>query len=265
MTSYTYGAVLSPEDSRDHDAAARLAPEAPFTVPPVWDFTLALQPVRQQGAEGTCVAQAVAQQMGYQQMVCAPPGQVPDREVLAARPLYVGGRMLEPVNGEGATPRSVLKYAQRWGAPAERFWPYVPGAPGQPSAGSVESAYANRILTYSRAGQMYDTIRPHLYRFGPALIVITADEGFERTGADGIIRPGGAKRGRHAILATGWDDRTRRLKIRNSWGTGWGAGGDAWLPEGVTIEEAWVCTPALDQPPPPVGWLEQMFPALFLG
>jgi len=264
MIQYTTGAVLSPPDSRDYPVA-KFSPAAAIALPAVWDFRGALQPVRNQGSEGTCVGHAAAAMMGYQQMTAAPPGKVPDREVLSPRALYEGGRMLEWVNGEGATPRSVLKHAQQQGAPADRLWPYVPGFRGQPLAGSVESAYQNRILTYSRAGQLYATIREALYWHGPALIVVTVDEGFERTGADGVIRPGGAKRGRHAVLAVGWDDRRGALLILNSWGTVWGAAGLAWLPEGWTIEEAWVSTPALDAPPPEVSWFERMFPALFLG
>lgn len=34
--------------------------------------------------------------------------------------------------------------------------------------------------------------------------------------------------GGHAILADGWDDR-RGLRLRNSWGAGWGSGGDAFM------------------------------------
>lgn len=264
MTSYTTGAVLSPPDVRDYPVA-RFSPASAVALPPVWDFTAALQPVRSQGNEGTCVGHAASAMMGYQQNTRAPAGQVPDREVLGPRPLYEGGRMLEPVTGEGATPRSVLKYAQRQGAPAERFHPYVAGVRGQPLAGAVESAYANRILTYSRANQLAANLRADLYWHGPALIVITVDEGFERTGPDGVIRPGGARRGRHAVLASGYDAGRGAIKIRNSWGGGWGAGGDAWLSDGWVIEEAWVCTPALDAPPLAVSWFERFFPALFLG
>ena len=264
MTSYSTGAVLSPPDQRDY-TAAQFAPAAATALPAVWDFRSALQPVRNQGGEGTCVGHAAAAMMGYQQMTAAPPGKLPDREVLSPRALYEGGRMLEWVNGEGSTPRSVLKYAQQQGAPAERLWPYVPGVRGQPLAGAVESAFQNRILTYSRAGQLYATIREALYWHGPALIVVTVDGGFERTGADGVIRPGGMKKGRHAVLACGWDDRRGALLIRNSWGPEWGLAGDALLPEAWRIEEAWVSTPALNAPPPEVSWLERIAPWLFLG
>jgi C1A family cysteine protease len=44
--------------------------------------------------------------------------------------------------------------------------------------------------------------------------------------------PGSQERvlGGHAIVAVGYDDKTRLFKFRNSWGTGWGDKGYGHLP-----------------------------------
>lgn len=48
--------------------------------------------------------------------------------------------------------------------------------------------------------------------------------------------PGETVKGGHAVVAIGYDDGRKigkekgALKIRNSWGPGWGEGGYGWLP-----------------------------------
>lgn len=263
--TYTLGAVPSPPDPRDYPIANFIAQAgAPPALPAVWDFTSCLQPVRNQGGEGTCVGHALTAVMGYQQNVLAEPGKVPDREVLSPRDAYEGARMLEPVNGDGATPRSALKWAQRQGICREDLWPYTPGTRGTPSGQTSASRYANRVITYARVPLTPAAVRAALYWHGPVLAVINADAGFQATGKDGWCRSSGPAAGQHAIAISGWDDSRQAFRIRNSWGTNWGAGGDAWLPYSWYLTEAWSCTPALGAPPPEVSWLERIFPALFL-
>jgi C1A family cysteine protease len=36
--------------------------------------------------------------------------------------------------------------------------------------------------------------------------------------------------GGHCVIAYGFDNATRRIRCRNSWGQGWGVGGDFFLP-----------------------------------
>ena len=258
---YALGAIPSPFDPNDYPVT-NFNPTAKPVLAPVWDFCGLLQPVRNQGAEGACVTHALTCVMGHQQNTRAPEGQEPDREILSVRDAYEGARMLEPVPGgaEGAYPRAALKYAQRQGIAAEQYWPYVPHVRGTPKPGVEVSRYNNRILTYSRVQGGITALKEAMYWHGPALIVVSVDEGFSRPGLDGRIISAGAVLGQHAIAAAGWDDNRGALKIRNSWGEGWGARGDAWLPYDWSITEAWVCTPALDAPPPEIPWWERVAP-----
>jgi hypothetical protein len=71
----------------------------------------------------------------------------------------------------------------------------------------------------------------------PLVLVIELTQEFEDATADGEIAlpaltaPVGDY---HAVLALGaatsTDGTSRRLLIRNTWGSGWGAGGYGWLP-----------------------------------
>jgi C1A family cysteine protease len=36
--------------------------------------------------------------------------------------------------------------------------------------------------------------------------------------------------GGHAVLAVGYDDKSKRLTVRNSWGSNWGKGGYFTMP-----------------------------------
>jgi C1A family cysteine protease len=263
---YATGAIPSPPDARDYQVS-QFNPAGSTKLPAGIDFRQVLHPVRNQGAEGTCVGHALTCVMGYQQITQAAAGQQPDREILSPRDAYEGARMIEPVpgGGEGAYPRAALKWAQRSGVCREDRWPYFERQRGVPNAGAEESRYANRILTYSRVALTPEAIKAALYWHGPILAAVSIDQGFEVTGADGRIQSRGLPLGSHAITIAGYDDARGAYLIRNSWGAGWGAGGDAWLPYSWPVGEAWICTPALDAPPPEVSWMERLFPWLFLG
>ena len=43
--------------------------------------------------------------------------------------------------------------------------------------------------------------------------------------------------GGHAVLAVGFDDKTRRFIVRNSWGTDWGQHGYFTMPYDYLLEE----------------------------
>lgn len=259
MSRYTLGAIPSPYDPRDYDVARFNGPASALALAPVWSFAGLLQPVRDQGSEGTCVGHALTSVMGYQQQTAGP---APDREVLSPRDAYEGARMLEPVPGgaEGAYPRAALKYAQRQGVCRDDRWPYIEHDRRQALAGAPESRSANRILTYARVPCTLQAIKEALHWHGPILATIAADEGFTATGGDGVVISRGLSLGAHAVTLVGWDDQRKAFHLRNSWGAAWGANGDAWLPYSWAVIEAWSCTPALDAPPPEIPWWERIFP-----
>ena len=56
---------------------------------------------------------------------------------------------------------------------------------------------------------------------------------FERIGSSGVMpMPKKSEKplGGHAVLAVGYDDKTERVKVLNSWGKSWGKGGYFFMP-----------------------------------
>lgn len=66
----------------------------------------------------------------------------------------------------------------------------------------------------------------YVLKFGPLVIGVRWTDSMMRPDAMGVIRPVGSGGNGHAVLiyAAHWKQKT--LKIRNSWGTSWGRGGD---------------------------------------
>lgn len=64
---------------------------------------------------------------------------------------------------------------------------------------------------------------------GPAVIGIPWHRSMYNPGTDGFIRPDGDVVGGHAILVRGYSVKLRRFLLRNSWGAGYGRGGDCYV------------------------------------
>jgi hypothetical protein len=65
--------------------------------------------------------------------------------------------------------------------------------------------------------------------------------------ADGYIHPTGDDAGGHCYLINGNSMQRKAVRIANSWGTGWGEGGDAWMKwdefEALIMREGELCVP----------------------
>lgn len=66
---------------------------------------------------------------------------------------------------------------------------------------------------------------------GPVVLGINWYEGMMNTDSRGFISPTGSVVGGHAICAIGVSVSTRTIRLRNSWGRGWGRDGDALVSE----------------------------------
>jgi hypothetical protein len=79
----------------------------------------------------------------------------------------------------------------------------------------------------------------------PSVIGFAVCNGFDQTGSDGNVgmpQPGEVSRGGHANGVYGYNDTHANndgshgaLLLKNSWGTGWGAGGWSWMPYNYAI------------------------------
>lgn len=83
--------------------------------------------------------------------------------------------------------------------------------------------------------------------FGPAVIGIWWWSEMFRPAADGMVRPAGYRAGGHALLVKAVDVKRRRFTLHNSWGEGWGLGGDCLVSfddmAGLLADDGECCVP----------------------
>jgi hypothetical protein len=119
---------------------------------------------------------------------------------------------------------------------------------GYPVVGVGDPAH-HRIAAYYAVPRDLATIKAAIYDLGPIVVSTPWYRSWFRPAAGLLPRPDTLVGG-HAIVAYGWD--ARRLRLRNSWGTAWGVGGDCWMPDAYVakINGAWKAADAIEHPIP---------------
>ncbi len=95
-------------------------------------------------------------------------------------------------------------------------------------AGAKTAQMMGYIDEYRWAFSFDDVLLSIGYK-GPAVLGIPWYEGMDWPSAGGYIRPTGALRGGHAILANGVSVRTGFVRLHNSWSSSWGVNGDCFI------------------------------------
>lgn len=226
----------SVDDPRDHkftDIVDMLTPME--ALPPDLDLRTSglLGEVREQGAQGSCVAQAAAGAMEYFFGASAP---------LSAQCVY------DQRAGAAArmSPRDALGVLLAAGIPlAAEASQRSDDTRQPPDAAVVRSAATRRLAGYWRV-QTVDECRLALYEMGPVLFAVSryehamAPERFWMPGTSDAAPAGG-----HAMLFVGYDDARRAFLVRNSWGAAWNGDGHALMPytDFGAVREAWAMVP----------------------
>jgi C1A family cysteine protease len=117
----------------------------------------------------------------------------------------------------------------------EKKWPYVISAfTKKPSAACYTAAKKHTIRTYHRIASLGD-MRACLAEGYPFVFGFSVYESFESTkvaqsGVLNMPKPEERQLGGHAVCAVGYDDKAKRLLVRNSWGPAWGKKGYFTMP-----------------------------------
>jgi len=219
-------------------------------------------PVEDQGAIGSCTANAAAGLVEYLQMRTH--GTYLDLSRLF---LYKATRTYLGMTGDtGAYLRSTMGALRLFGAPPERFWPYEPEKyDDEPPAFLYAFAQSYTALEYYRLDpptasrpDVLAAVKRHIAAGLPSMFGFTVYENLQTSDTGDVAFPAENERvmGGHAVCAVGYDDEAvvthpvtgdetvGALTLRNSWGPTWGVGGYGRLPyaylESGLAEDFWV-------------------------
>ncbi len=204
------------------------------SIPPSADLTASCPPVYDQGQLGSCTANAIAAAFQFDE--------IKQKEPNVSNPsrlfIYYGERVIEGTVKEdsGAQIRDGIKVVASKGVCPESEWPYdIQKFSQKPPQSCFTDAKKYTAVTYQRLIQDQNTMKGCLAEGFPFVFGITVYQSMmtDDVAKTGIVpMPSNQEKsvGGHAILAVGYDDKTRLFKFRNSWGTGWGDKGYGYIP-----------------------------------
>jgi C1A family cysteine protease len=190
-------------------------------------------PVQDQRPLNACSAHAIGAALWFDEKRQGEEAPLPSRLFL-----YWVERAKEHTVGTNApvSLRDGYKAAARNGVCAERLWPWKPERfADRPSGACFRAAKARRAISYHRVPRDLDHLRGCLAEGFPFTLGLSIHESFEsrvvrETGRVPMPARGEKTLGGHAVLAVGYDARSRRFLMRNSWGPRWGEKGHFTLP-----------------------------------
>jgi C1A family cysteine protease len=218
------------------------------SLPPSKDLRPSFSPVEDQGHLGSCTANAAIALLEYfEKRACG-------KHIDASRLfLYKVERELLGWTGDtGAFLRTAMQALVMFGAPPEKYWPYD-GSPEssnthfdvEPPAFCYALGANYRAVKYFRLdpngaapNQVLANIKSYLAKGFPSMFGFPVYPEYDNLLPGALIAfpgPASRQRGGHANVAAGYDDTKQigndvgALLVRNSWGTGWGSGGYAWM------------------------------------
>jgi len=240
-----YGWLPDLPDHRDHIFAAPA--EVLAKLPRKIDLTRKCPEIYDQGAIGSCTANAISGAIEFDQMK----QQLPEVFTPSRLFIYYNERAMENTINEdsGAMIRDGIKSVAKEGACPETMWPYdpTPFPPNphltkKPSRRCYQEALRHTAVEYQRLPRNISQMKGCLASGYPFVFGFTVYESFE---SDEVADTGKVPMpslsehvlGGHAVLAVGYGDKEGRFQMRNSWGTDWGSNGYFTMPYAYLLDD----------------------------
>jgi C1A family cysteine protease len=226
-----YGWKPDLPDFRDYKYGITLGKKS-VVIPQTTDLRNLCSKVEDQGQLGSCTANALVGNLEFLENKTK--SKFSDLSRLF---VYYNERVLEGTVHEdsGAYLRDGIKALAKKGVCTESQWPYkIEKFATKPSMCCYIKAAKCKISSYTRLSKLDDML--HCLADGyPFVFGFTVYDYFEseEMAETGILKMPTAKEsvlGGHAVMACGYDQGTKRILVRNSWGSDWGIQGYFWMP-----------------------------------
>jgi C1A family cysteine protease len=237
-------------DLPDHRDRFYSAPKHP-KLPPQVDLRPQMPRVYTQGKLGSCTANAIGAAV---QFLRRKEGKSPDF-VPSRLYVYYNARRIENhlAIDSGVQIRDGMKAVAKLGVCPERTpdrprdqphdWAYDASKVFvEPPEASFRFGRRNQAVEYRRLKKTLEHLKGCLAEGYPFVFGFTVYQSFEsrrvaRTGAVPMPKKHEKVISGHAVVCVGYDDRTSRFLIRNSWGEKWGLGGYCTMPYAMVLDD----------------------------
>jgi len=228
------GALKSKFDRRDKKIASI---QAPIDLPKEFilkdDF-----PIKNQNGYGSCVGQGTAGHKQHQEKI-----------ELSARAIYAKCKEIDGYSGQGTYGRVAFKVLCDFGVPEEKYFPEEHESYEKYIDLNLLSDEAKKNAEEHKSQSYWsvdntEEVKQTIYQQNvPVSLIIPWYPNYNRPDEDGYLPEPQGKGEGHEILCLGWKDGW--LKIKNSWGKGWGKDGYCWFRADYSMWEGWC---SLDMP-----------------
>lgn len=225
------------------DQRFKLANVLEEQLPKVASLRSKMPPVNNQGKLGCCTAEAICGMLHYRELT--------DDNTRLVKPSvlfqYYNTRVLEGTVKEdaGASIRSAVKAAAKYGMCADINWPFEPSKyKVKPNKRCYDQARPWKAVSYARIDTgpqlgyllKYNLTRGNPIAFGAALYAGIENDLVTRSGFIPYPKEDERSLGGHAMLIVGYDDDRSLFEVRNSWGNQWGDNGYGMLPQKYVLD-----------------------------
>lgn len=203
-----------------------------ISIPEKVDLRLMCSPIESQGNVG-CTGQSI---VGALEMIERRDGNGKYTDLSRLFVYYNERVLINTVNEDsGAYIRDGIKVISKIGVCVETLHPHIEkNFKKKPTKKAFKDASTRLFNSYERITEFKDQLRcladGYPFVFGMTVYDSFMSDEVAKTGIVPMPKSKEKTQGGHAVLAVGYDNKTKRVIVRNSWGTEWGDKGYFYLP-----------------------------------